>query len=88
MHHGLNTAIDTVLNATRQRCRFHLMRSAVTHTGKTPRRDLRASTMSRKKLSNVHRIEIARYLNMCIDQSKHLDKVGDVDCHVRKNWYG
>ena len=34
-HDGLKAAINRVLNATWQRCRFHFMRNAMAHAGKT-----------------------------------------------------
>ena len=37
-HDGLKAAINRVLNATWQRCRFHFMRNAMAHAGKTQRR--------------------------------------------------
>lgn len=37
-HEGLKAAITKVLNATWQRCRFHFMRNAMVHAGKTQRR--------------------------------------------------
>jgi putative transposase len=37
-HDGLKAAITKVLNATWQRCRFHFMRNAMVHAGKTQRR--------------------------------------------------
>jgi putative transposase len=37
-HDGLKAAITRVLNATWQRCRFHFMRNAMVHAGKTQRR--------------------------------------------------
>ena len=37
-HDGLKAAITKVLNATWQRCRFHFMRNAMAHAGKTQRR--------------------------------------------------
>jgi len=37
-HDGLKAAITKILNATWQRCRFHFMRNAMAHAGKTQRR--------------------------------------------------
>jgi putative transposase len=37
-HDGLKAAIAKILNATWQRCRFHFMRNAMAHAGKTQRR--------------------------------------------------
>jgi putative transposase len=37
-HDGLKAAITKVLKATWQRCRFHFMRNAMAHAGKTQRR--------------------------------------------------
>lgn len=37
-HDGLKAAITKVLNATWQRCRFHFMRNAMVHAGRTQRR--------------------------------------------------
>jgi len=37
-HDGLKAAIAKILNATWQRCRFHFMRNAMVHAGKTQRR--------------------------------------------------
>ena len=37
-HEGLKAAIDTVLNATWQRCRVHFMRNVLAHAGKQGRR--------------------------------------------------
>lgn len=37
-HDGLKAAITRVLNATWQRCRFHFMRKAMAHAGRTQRR--------------------------------------------------
>ncbi len=37
-HDGLKAAISKVLNATWKRCRFHFMRNAMAHAGKTQRR--------------------------------------------------
>jgi putative transposase len=41
-HDGLKAAITKVLTATWQRCRFHFMRNAMAHAGKTQRRIMAA----------------------------------------------